>query len=320
MRILTSTSGAVPCLFYPVARAMDVSMRTLLTDASSQAQVLREIGKRYPVDAVVRMTELWCEAAAFGMACNFTDTDFPRLGAAMCDDTEKLADLDIPNAENDVTHPLIEAVRLAVPQLDKPLVVGVTGPYTLGSVLNGPENFMMNCMMEPETIQGFLKRVTSFLKGYIDLYKTAGAAAVMIAEPSAAMISPDMMQEFSNVYVEEIIQDLQDAHFSVIYHNCGDVDRHLSVIAELSADGFHFGSGVSLDRALRSIASDRLVMGNVDPRLFLSRTPQSAGEEASRLISEYSGYENFRLSTGCDLSPSASMDAIEAFLQAAGRR
>lgn len=306
----------IPCLFYPMAGKMRIPLAELLADGEKQKQVLVAIAETYPVGAVVRMTELWCEAAAFGMECHISENDFPQLGKPLFADVNELATVQVPQAVNTVTKPLIDAVRLAAPNLGKPLVVGATGPYTLGSVLCGSEDFMMHCMMEPDTVHPFLEKITAFLVEYIGIYKAAGAAAVMLAEPSTSMISPDMMVEFSNAYINKIVAPLQDDSFSVIYHNCGAVNKHLETIAALGVDAFHFGSDVDLGRAIACIGGGKVVMGNVDPRLFISGSPADIAKAADTLLAQYSALGQWRLSTGCDLSPSASLANIDAFLQA----
>ncbi len=304
--------AASPCLFYPMARRMGISVKELLSDARLQAEALLRL-QEYPSGAVIRMTELWCEAASLGMACDLSGEGFPQLGGALECDIEKLADLPLPEAINPVTAPLVEAVELAVPELEKPLIVGATAPYTLASVLNGSEDFMVACLVNPQAAHRLLERLTGFLTGYIGTYKAAGARGVMLCEPSVAMLSPEMSEEFSNRYIERIIEKVQDEAFAVIYHNCGAVSPHLDVIAGLSAAGFHFGSDVDLGRALACIPADRFVMGNVDPRLFLTPEPGQVGRITRALREKYAGQENFILSSGCDLAPGADPAALDEF-------
>ena len=104
----------------------------------------------------------------------------------------------------------------------------------------------------------------------------------------------------------------------MIYHNCGAVNQHLGVLSQLNANGFHFGNEVDLDLAFSSIGDDKLIMGNIDPRLFISGTPEGIQKETARLQTKYCAHGNWMLSTGCDLSPSASLDNIDAFLETAG--
>ncbi len=238
----------------------------------------------------------------------------------MYSDISELTESSIPQPVNDITDPLIEAVMLAAPQMDKPLIVGATGPYTLASVLNGSENFMMNCMMEPHAVHKFLEKITDFLISYISVYKSAGASAVILAEPSIAMISPAMTDEFSNNYINKIIEELQDDSFSIIYHNCGAVNSHIDIISQLNADGFHFGSDVNLDIALEKIGNNKLVMGNIDPRLLISDNRAEIENVVMTLMEKYSSHGNWRLSTGCDLSPGIYPGNIDAFFDAALKR
>jgi len=310
---LISGKCAAPCLFYPVAKEMSMPLSKVLTDGETQKNVLVKIAEEYPVSAVIRLTELWCEATAFGMSCTMDETDFPKLGTALYPDIAALESASVPAPVNDTTSPLIEAVRLAVPCLKKPLIVGATGPYTLGSVLGNSENFMMNCMMEPTIVHAFLEKITSFLIAYILEYKKAGASGVILAEPSIAMISPNMTEEFSNPYIEKIIAEVQDDTFSLIYHNCGAVNPHMKSIVKLSADAFHFGSEVDLKIPLDLLSTDRIVMGNIDPRQFMTESPAQIEKETRELLTKYTQFNNYVCSTGCDLSPCSRLDCVSIF-------
>ena len=211
--LIKTNSNPMPCLFYPVAGKLSLSISDVLADAKNQAHLLTEIDRNYPVGAVIRMTELWCEAASFGMDCTVSENDFPKLGNPIYLSADDLDASVCPAVYNRVTESLIEAVRLAAPSLDKPLIAGVTGPFTLGSVLNGSEDFMVNSMTEDSIVHSFLSKITDFLTSYILEYKAAGASGVILAEPSVSMISPEMTAEFSNIYIQKIINKVQDEHF-----------------------------------------------------------------------------------------------------------
>ena len=81
---------AVPCLFYPVVREIGLTVSQALTDPAAQVRVFEHTARTYPVGAVVRMTELWCEAAACGMACEMPDGGFPQLGSPLCEEADAL--------------------------------------------------------------------------------------------------------------------------------------------------------------------------------------------------------------------------------------
>ena len=301
-------SNQNPCLFYPAIKELNYSLKEVLQDASKQAELLVYIQNTFDGGAVIRMTELWCEAASFGVEVNYDDKKFPILGEPIFSDPEDLEDVVVPEVYNEFTTPLIQAVELAVPQLEKPLIVGVTGPYSLASVLCGSEDFMCNCLSDEETVEEFLEKVTKFLIEYTLEYKKAGVAAVMIAEPSTAMISPDMMETFSNVYIQKIIDAVVDENFAIIYHNCGAANQHIPTIANLSADAFHFGSDMDMKKVLTTFSSEIPVFGNIEPQLYITSNQETLQNIQNELKSMLNSYTNFALSTGCDLSPRANVD------------
>lgn len=301
-----------PCMFYPAIKKCGFSVEEALRDAVKQAEVLNYIDRNYRFGAVIRMTELWCEGESLGASVTFSDRDFPKVDRAVFDDAEELAKIVVPNVINRTTEPLLEAVKLAAPNMTKPLIVGVTGPYTLGAVLNGSSDFMMNCLSEPDSIHIFLQKITLYLEQYIEEYKKVGADGVMIAEPMVSMISPDMLEEFSNDYIKKLIHKLQDDQFAVIYHNCGPVTPYLASIMSLKAVAFHFGSDVDLEKALALAPADTAIMGNIEPQMFLRRNAGRIREKVGELRERFGADGRLILSTGCDLSPAADEESIEA--------
>jgi uroporphyrinogen decarboxylase len=70
-------------------------------------------------------------------------------------------------------------------------------------------------------------------------------------------------------------------------------------------------------KALESCPKDKLVMGNIDPVGVMKM--QSAAEVkayVADLLDRTSGYNNFVLSTGCDLPPHVPAENIAAFFEA----
>ncbi len=307
---------ALPCLFFPVIVQENISMRDALLDASIQADILVTIAEQYPAPAVIRMTELWSEAAAFGAECVIKNNTFPQITSTVFSDTDELSKLTFPNVINWVTEPLITAIQMAAQRTQKPIFAGITGPYTLGSVLNGSENFMMNCMMEPECIESFLEKLISFLIAYSMEYKRAGAAGIILAEPSISMISPKMAEKFSHQYIRQLIATVQDDDFAVIYHNCGDITAHMSQLVQLGAKAYHFGDASAIEQILQSFPNNCTVMGNIHPNKFNTMTADGIKVEALSLLKRCSDYPNFVLSSGCDLAPNTKLENINALFEA----
>lgn len=310
--LLGLATQAVPCLFYPAVAASGQAVGDVLADADKQAAILVAIAERYPTGAVVRMSELWCEAAACGAPCSFGERDFPAVtGTAV--DAEALDEFVFPDPVNEITEPMINAIALTAPEAGKPIFAGATGPFTLGTVLAGSEDFLVAAISEPETVAPFLDRATVFLGEYILRYKEAGAAGVLLAEPSIAMIAPDMAEELSNALVRRIVEKVQDDDFAVIYHNCGDVAAHLPGIARLGARGYHFGDAFPLEAALAAMPRDSLVFGNIHPAKFTTQKEHVMEAAARNLRQGCAAHANFVPSSGCDLGPGVVESMLDAF-------
>lgn len=307
---------AIPLLFYPCASLLGIKLSKLISDSDAQAEGLKIIADKYDVGALVRMSELWVEAEAFGAEIRISENDFPVISEPIISSINDIENLNIPEIGAGRTGIFIDAIKKACNLLtDRPVFVGVTGPFSLCGCLMDLTEFMMSCYDDPDIVHKFLGKVTYFLTSYCKAYKNAGAAGVIIAEPSSSMLSPDLMDEFSNTYINKIIAEVQDDNFNVIYHNCGNITNHLDAICKINAKAYHFGNTVNMEEVLMKIPDDIIVMGNISPALFGNGSPESVKRATLQLLNECSEKPNFIISSGCDIPPLKSWYNIETFLE-----
>lgn len=134
----------------------------------------------------------------------------------------------------------------------------------------------------------------------------------------AGLLSPDMAQEFSEPYVRQIVEAVQDDNFLVIYHNCGDnTVRMIDSILRTGSAAYHFGNSISMKEMLEKVPQDIVVMGNVDPAAQLRNgTPESVRAETLSILRECGSHSNFVISSGCDIPPASPWENIDAFFAA----
>ena len=163
-----------------------------------------------------------------------------------------------------------------------------------------------------------LDKATQYLIRYGQAMKDAGADGIMMAEPLAGILSPDMAVEFSMPYVKRIIDALQDEEFAVLYHNCGNsVPQMLEGIYALGAAAYHFGNAIDMEAVMKVTPADILVMGNIDPAgQFASGTVESITAATRDLLDKCGSYPNFVPSSGCDIPAHAKWENIDAFFKA----
>lgn len=317
---LPQSKKPLPLLSFPCVSLLDVSVYALTHDAEKQAEGVKLVADRVNSAAAVTMMDLSVEAEAFGCELSSPENEVPTVVNTLIASEEDADALTVPEVGAARTGLYIEAARLAKEKVtDRPVFAGIIGPFSLAGRLMGVQETMMNCLVEPELVHTVLKKTAAFLKSYALAYKTAGLDGIVMAEPLAGLLSPSLEEEFSAPYVKEIVELVQDEGFIVVYHNCGDNTPLMT--ESLYANGaavYHFGDSIRLNEMLEKMPSDRPVCGNISPSaLFANGSKEEMENEVNKLLSLCSSYNNFVLSSGCDIPPSAKWENIDAFFNTA---
>ncbi len=312
--------GTLPILSAPGAGLIGVSLRALTENSDLQAEAITAVKRRWGAVAAVGLMDLSVEAEAFGSKVHFAEDEIPTVTGRLVEDVEGAERLSVPPIGAGRTDIYINAVRKAAERIDdRPVFAGMIGPYSLAARLFGVPESMMACYDEPETVELLLSKATEFLTDYALAYKKTGARGILMAEPVAGMLSPMLEEEFSAPYVKQIVDAVQDDHFLVIYHNCGDnAARMLPSILSTGAAAYHFGNAVDMAEVLGKVPDDVIVMGNLDPvGVLFSGTPEDVRKGTQALLELKCGRNNFILSSGCDIPPGAPRENLDAFFAAA---
>ena len=307
---------AMPILSFPAAQKLGVSVETLVKSADLQAKAMEIIARETDTIAAVSLMDLSVEAEAFGAKVRFTEDEVPAIIGQLIADEDAANELEVPDLTAGRAALCVEAVRTAKQNItEKPVIAGMIGPYSLAGRLCDVTEIMYLCFDEPETVHTVLDKVTQYLIQYGQAMKAAGADGIMMAEPLAGILSPDMAEEFSMPYVKRIIDALQDDEFAVLYHNCGNsVPNMLEEIFSQGADAYHFGNAVDMLHVMQNAPEDILCMGNIDPAAqFTNGTVESMKEATKQLMAQCGSYPNFLPSSGCDIPAHANWDNIHAF-------
>lgn len=312
----TPTKKAFPILFFPVTQLMNKTVKELISSSDNLAEGMKLVADYIDSAAAISLMDLSVEAECFGSPIVFSDSEVPTVKESIITEMEEVEALQIPTVGTGRTGIYVDAVRKATKLiLDRPVFAGMIGPYSLAGRLLDVTEIIYFCYDEPEMVVALLDKVTEFLISYGKAYKEAGANGIMIAEPLAGMLSPDMEAEFSAPFVKRIVEALQDEKFSVIYHNCGDnTIKMIDSILTIGADAYHFGNAIDMEEMLQHVPKDIIVMGNIDPvSQFCNGTPESIRKATLELMEKCSKYPNFIISSGCDIPPMSPWENINAF-------
>ncbi len=317
--IKSPTKRAMPILSFPCATLLGISVNELVNSSDLQAEGMKLIAERCNTLASVSMMDLSVEAEAFGAKVHFADDEVPTIVGALICSPEQADALEIPDMSKGRLAQSVDTIKKATTLItDRPVFAGVIGPFSLAGRLMDVSEAMINCYTEPEMVHTILDKVSEFLISYINEYKKAGANGIVMAEPLAGMLSPDLQDEFSAPYVKRIREAIQTEDFALIYHNCGDnILLMADSILSTGCSAYHFGNAINLSEMLKLFPQDTIVMGNVDPAGQIKcGTPESVKQETTRIMSECNVYPNFVISSGCDIPHSSPWENIDAFFSA----
>ncbi|PWM75261.1 MAG: methyltransferase [Bacillota bacterium] len=311
----------MPILSFPAAQLLGLSVRDLVCDADNQARAMKAVADRIPSAASVSFMDLSVEAECFGAETVFTETEVPTVCGALVASEEEAESLSVPAVGAARSGLYVAAIEKAVGLItDRPVLAGMIGSFSLAGRLVDVTEALVYCYTEPDMLKTVLEKSTDFLVEYAKAFKAAGANGVVIAEPLAGLLSPDLAAEFSEPYVKRVVDAVQDENFIVVYHNCGNTAvRIIDSVLRTGAAAYHFGNAIDMAEMLPHIPENTVAMGNIDPAgEFANGTPQSISAATTALLKKCGHYKNFVISSGCDIPPHAKWENIDAFFNAVG--
>lgn len=289
-----------------------------VTEGQAHADAILALNDKFPADAVTAIMDLTVEAEAFGAEIRFSENDIPNVIGRLVSDSDEVDTLEVPSLDRGRIREYLKANSIVASNIkDKRIFGGCIGPFSLAGRLFDLSELMMAMYIEPETVTMLLDKCTAFITEYLKAMKETGINGVILAEPAAGLVSNDDCLQYSSAYVRKIVEAVQDDSFSIVLHNCGNTGHCTKAMLSSGASALHFGNKADMVNALETCPSDLPVMGNIDPvGIMRQGSPEKVYASVSELLEKTSGYDNFILSTGCDVPPRTPFENIQAFYQA----
>lgn len=289
-----------------------------VTDGQTHADAICALNEAFPAAAVTAIMDLTVEAEAFGAEIRFAENEIPNVIGRLVEDADAVAALEVPSLDKGRVPEYLKANRIVASRVkDKPIYGGCIGPFSLAGRLFDLSELMMAMYVEPETVTMLLDKCTAFIGAYVRAMKETGISGVIMAEPAAGLVSNDDCCQYSSTYVRKIIDAVQDDTFKVILHNCGNTGHCTDAMVRSGASAIHVGNRADMVAVLQAAPADLPVMGNIDPVGILQQaTPDQVYAAVSELLEKTAAFDNYILSSGCDVPPHTPIDNIRAFYRA----
>ncbi len=306
---------AIPVLTFPGGQLTGDSVRTMVHSPAAQIRAQLALRDRFKTAALLSAMDLSTEAEEFGASIQFSENEVPTVTGRLVTDLSGAEQLPVPQVGARRSRVYLETVRgLARERAEGLVLAGLIGPFSLAGRLFGVSEALLATAMEPDAVKILLEKTTQFLTAYARAFKEAGADGVIMAEPTAGLLSPRAVTQFSSPYIKRIIEAVEDERFQLLLHNCGAKIGHLSAKRESGASALHFGKPMDLPAALKEVPPELPLCGNLDPaEVFVNSAPEAVAARTEELLAATAGFRNFAISSGCDIPAHAPLKNIETF-------
>ena len=280
------------------------------------AEVTLQPVRRLGVDAAILFSDITLPLAAAGIDLEIV----PGVGPVIADPIRSAGDLDrLRPFDPAADAPYVaEAVRLAVAELDVPLIGFAGGPFTLASYLieGGPSKTHTRTRRlmysEPLFWQRLLTALADIAVASVRAQVAAGAQAVQIFESWAGALGPDSYREFVLPAARRIFSGIADLGVPRIHFGVG-ASELLPLMAAAGADvvgvDWHAPLGVARER----LGGEIPVQGNLDPAVCLAPWEVVAGRVDAVLDAGAGKGHVFNLGHG--VMPETSPDILRRIVE-----
>ncbi|MEW6070993.1 MAG: uroporphyrinogen decarboxylase family protein [Planctomycetota bacterium] len=309
---------ALPIGLYAGLEFAGATVRDAVCGPAVQVAAIQALHARLETPVLMTAMDLSLEAEAFGCEVRMSAAEVPAVVGRRASDAAGIAALPDPRPGDARTGVPLEAVRrLAAAAAGAPILGCMIGPFSLAARIFGFAEALEATSAEPPTVLALLEKATAFLVRQAQAFRAAGADGVVVAEPAAGLLSPAALARFSAPFAGRIVAGAQGPDFAIVLHNCAAKLVHLTAARAAGAEILHFGSPMDLPAALRRVAGEAILAGNLDPTaVFLHGTPATVRQRTQELLAATADQRNLIVSSGCDIPPGTPLANLEAFVAA----
>jgi uroporphyrinogen decarboxylase len=308
----------VPLMGFPGIKINHSSLKQNEFNWGVQFWTLFELSRRFQPDGLFIFMDLSVEANALGLPVRFPLDESPSVEYPMVRTSHDLQQFYMIDVLTDGrARVYIETMRLMARHLNTMRGGYVIGPYTLAGLMMGATNAAMATLDDPDLLHEALNLATLVINRYAKALAAAGADTIAILEPSGVMLSPRQYREFSGNYTKQIIEQIDQADVVPVLHICGNTTHLMKEMVATGAQGLSLDSLVNFPEVAKSVPSDVVLIGNINPTaVMVDESPEGVYDTTRELVESMQPFPNFILSTGCDLPPETPLVNIQAFMEA----
>ena len=188
----------------------------------------------------------------------------PRMPAAKPPNIWQAADdVEIPAnfLEQREARAITESITILRQRHPDACIVGkVMGPWTLAYHMFGPQDFLINVILDPDFVHSVLRDLKDVSVEFANAQIAAGADVITLADHSTGdLVRAETYRDFLMPVHQEITPKINSP---VILHCCGKTLDRMKYIMEAGFEAFHFATENDPHEAKQAVG-DFVLVGNV---------------------------------------------------------
>jgi len=260
------------------------------------------------------------EPSAFGVRCTFPLNEFP-FAHKIIQTSDDIDSLPQPNPKTDGLLPFVlNRLKLAQPKIEaaghKIRFAVARGPLNIASYLMGSTEFLTTMMMEPEKADALMRKITAYLKDWLNLQMETFPSidGIFMLDDIIGFMGATEFQSFGLPYFKQ----LYDASVSIKFlHNDAPCKESAAFLPEMGVNLFNMGFDVTLNELKQLTQGKVALLGNIPPRdVLASGTPEQVEKSTVELISSLEEKSRVIMSCGGGMPPAVSTENINTFIRA----
>jgi len=299
------------------AQLIGASVKEMVCNAQIQAEAILALQEYLDLQIIMTAMDLSIEAEMYGCEVAYSETEIPTVMGKRIRSPMDISELPTPQPGDGRSYVSLETIKKLLTAHGNTHVLGcIIGPFSLAVRLLGASEALELTVTEPHLLETLLEKILLFQINYAKVFRYLGASGILIAEPAAGLLSPRAMSRFSSAYIRELISAVSSDDFSIILHNCGAKPVHLPAILEATAEIYHFGTPMDLQKALTHLGDQAVLAGNLDPyETFVVGFTEDVAARTYHLVETVNSAANFIPSSGCDLPSQTPLQNLKIFIE-----
>ena len=263
------------------------------------------------------------EPSAFGARCSFPLDEFPHAHKTL-PSADAIDSLPQPNPATDGFLPFVlNRLKLAQPEIEaaghKIRFAVARGPLNIASYLMGSTEFLTTMMMQPEKAEELLKKITAFLKEWLQLQMVTFPSidGIFLLDDIIGFMGEEEFRTFGLPYFKELF----DVDVSVKFlHNDAPCRVSAPFLPEMGVNLFNMGFDVSLNELKHLTQNKVTLLGNIPPRdVLASGSTTDVASATTKLLESLEEKSKVIMSCGGGMPPGVSTENIRAFTRAVNK-